>query len=282
MKQTLSKQAIFTFFIALLSIGECRPISFNHRRQYVGLFNSKDPRIEGIRFGNWGSRPYEYAWAGEIANVRNKRVIDLGTGIPSQYNWFEYVVRELKPAYYVGIDYDGRIIPEQISQPNYEVKFMSMADLSYPDKSFDVAYCISTFEHIPYEIFVKSISEAHRVLKDDGLLVITLDEEWDKNATATHANSWNLLELDLVKRGLFKNTYRTFGLPEFLALVSNHFELLQEDAVIDRHTGNIISREDGFVYYHRENRDGSIINSGLPVNSCVSYAVLQKKSHNAQ
>ena len=276
MKTTLLKKLFFAVVIASL----CSPHetqSFNYRRKYVGMFNWKDPKLDGIRFGNWGSRPFEYAWAAEIVDVYNKRVIDLGTGIPSQYNWFEYVVRELKPAFYAGIDYDGRIIPEQVNGENFEVKYMNMADLHYHDKTFDIAYCISTFEHIPYDIFVKSIMEAHRVLKDNGLLIITLDEEWDKDVTYNEHNGWNLLELDLVKRNLFKKGNRTFGLPEFLELIKEYFVLFQDDAVIDRKNGRIISKSDTFVYYTRDNRDKTIINSGLPTNSCVSYAVLKKK-----
>lgn len=277
MKASIFKKIFFLSFIAIVCTQMCITESFNYRRKYVGLFNRQDPRVEGIRFGNWGSRPYEYAWTAEIIDIRGKQVIDLGTGIPSQYNWYEYVMRNLQPAFYAGIDYDGRMIPEQITEENFELKYMSMADLQYGDKTFDIAYCISTFEHIPYEIFVKSISEAHRVLKDDGLLVITLDEEWDKDVPFRHENSWNLLELDLAKRGLFKAKKRTFGLPEFLTLIQNHFELFQEDAVVDTRSGQIISNVDNFVYYNRTNRDKALLNSGQPANSCVSYAVLKKK-----
>lgn len=278
MKTSIFKKAAYATLIGFVCTQSCITESFNYRRKYVGLFNWKDPQVGGIRFGNWGSRPYEYSWAAEIVDVKDKSVIDLGTGIPSQYNWYEYVMRNLQPAFYAGIDYDGRIISEQITEKNYEIKFMSMADLKYNDKTFDIAYCISTFEHIVYDLFMKSISEAHRVLKDDGLLVITLDEEWDKDVEFCHANSWNLLELDLVKRGLFKAKKRTFGLPEFLTLIQDYFELFQEDAVIDTRSGQIISNVDNFVYYDRKNRDGALLNSGQPNNSCVSYAVLKKKT----
>lgn len=277
MKKIIFNRLFITLALAVACFSASDLQSFNQRRKYVGLFNWKDPKLNGIRFGNWGSRPFEYAWASEIVDAYNKQVIDLGTGIPSQYNWFEYVVRELKPAFYAGIDHDGRIIPEQVSGENFEMRYMSMADLHYQDKIFDIAYCISTFEHIPYDIFVTSIKEAHRVLKDNGLLVITLDEEWDKDVTYNEYNSWNLLELDLVKRNLFKKGKRTFGLPEFLELIKEYFVLFQDDAVIDHKNGRIISKNDKFIYYTRANRDTTIINSGLPTNSCVSYAVLKKK-----
>src|SRR5579872_957526 len=246
-------------------------------RKYVGVFTRSDKQISGITFGNWGSRPYEYAWVTDLVSIEGKRVIDLGVGLPSQYDWFKYVVDKLKPSFYSGIDCDSRIKNELVSEQNYEICYMNMADLGYPDKSFDIAYCISTFEHIPYEILMKSIQETHRVLKDDGILIITLDEEWDKDQPSNYSNGWNTLELQLLEKGLFKRGKRSFGLPEFLALIKEHFVLSLEDAIIDG--DKIISKSSNHVYYDRRNKDNNILNSGLPTNSCVSYAVLKKVAH---
>lgn len=277
-QKTLSLSLILLSFAPILS--NIKEINQNgaNRRKHIGMFKPSDRQLSGIVYGNWGSRPYEYFWASQIVSVEGKKVIDLGTGIPSQYNWYSYVVSTLKPAFYSGIDWDGRILNELISQENYEMRHMNMADLQYPDKEFDTAFCISTYEHIPYTIFMKSMQETHRVLKDDGVLIITLDEEWDKNALQEHANSWNELEKSLEVNGMFKRHNKSFGLPEFLELIKDYFVLVQDDAVIDHTSQSIISNKDGYVYYHRNNRDHAIINSGDVVNSCVSYAVLKKKS----
>ena len=246
---------------------------------YVGLFKNTDPVLTGITYGNWGSRPYEYEWISSVVSVHNKRVLDLGVGLPSQYNWYRYVVTSLHPSFYAGIDADSRVLKELISEKNFEIKHMDMAKLNYEDKSFDIAYCISTFEHIPYETFMQSIQEAHRVLTDDGLLIITLDEEWDKNQLITHDNGWNTLEQSLMEKGIFKRKNRTFGLPEFLELIKNYFVLYLDDATINYESGTIESKKDNRVYYHRLNKDPNILNSGLIYNSCVSYAVLKKVIH---
>jgi SAM-dependent methyltransferase len=247
--------------------------------KYIGIFNYTDPTMQGIRYGNWGSRPYEYAWAASVVSVKDKKVIDLGFGLPSQYNWYQYVITKLKPAFYAGVDCDDRIINELMSGPNYEIKHMNMAQLDYPDKSFDVAYCISTFEHIEYETFMQTIKQAHRVLKDNGLLVITLDEEWDKDQPTNYHNGWNTLELSLIEKNLFHRKHRSFGLPEFLDLIEDYFVLYQDDAIIDTDARTIKSNSNNnTIYYNRSNKDARIINSGLPVNSCVSYALLKKKN----
>lgn len=246
------------------------------RRHLVGTFYPTDATIHGIRFGNWGSRPYEYAWVSSIIHLTDKKVIDLGTGIPSQYNWYEYVVKILNPAFYAGIDYDDRIRNELVSGKNFAMHHMSMANIQYPDNFFDVGLCISTYEHIPYETFIKAFQETHRVLKNDGLLVITLDEEWDANIPSNYYNGWNTLEQSLINKGLFQRTNRSFGLPEFLELIKDYFVLAQADAIVDAQQGIIYSKYDNYVYYDRVNRDNTLLNSGDSINSCVSYAVLKK------
>lgn len=267
--------------IALLLIQQPTHAHEANKSNTVGLFKKSDPTIRTIKYGNWGSRPYEYAWVASIASIENKRVIDLGVGLPSQYDWYRYVIDNLKPTFYAGIDCDDRIKQELIAGPGFEIRHMDMAQLDYPDKSFDIAYCISTFEHIPYEIFMKSIQEAHRVLQDDGLLIITLDEEWDKNQPTNYHNGWNTLEQSLIAQGLFERKDRSFGLPEFLDLIKNYFELY-DDAIVKEKpqwsTKIIASKNNRSVYYNRTNQDSALLNSGSIINSCVSYAVLKKKS----
>ena len=254
------------------------PAMSNERRKYVGVFKRSDKTVQGITYGNWGSRPYEYAWASAVVPVEGKRVIDLGTGIPSQFDWYKYVVNNLKPEFYVGVDCDSRLKKEMISQPNFEIKKMDMSQLEYNDHLFDIAYCINVFQAVSYDILMKSIQEAHRVLKDEGFLIVTLDEEWDKDQPTNYGNGWNTLEQSLIEKGLFNRKNRSFGLPEFLDLIKDYFVLFQDDATIDPVSNTIRSNKDQFVYYRRLDKDFTILNSGLPINSCVSYAVLKKKA----
>jgi SAM-dependent methyltransferase len=259
------KYVLFVF-ISILSLArflECEQPTVS--RPTIGWFSRNYPTLEGIKWGNWGSRPYEYKWASAVVQVKGKKVIDLGVGLPSQYNWFSYVVNVLQPSFYAGIDWDARIIDEQIMQPHYEIRHMSMADLAYEDNEFDVAYCISTFEHIPYDVFMKSIQEAHRVLKQDGVLVVTLDERWDASLEYTPHNGWNDLDQSLVQRGIYSGSAATsFGLSDFLSLVSDYFVPYYDEMDI--------------TTYHKANRDPLLLNSGDLYNSCVSFVVLKKKT----
>jgi SAM-dependent methyltransferase len=243
----------------------------------AGMFRPNHPRLAGIRWGNWGSRPYEYFWASKVVSIENKRVIDLGVGLPSQYNWYAYAATELKPSYYVGIDADERIKQEILHGKNFDILHMNMADLSFADKEFDYAFCISTFEHIPYPAFMKSIQEAHRVLKDDGLLVITLDEQWNKNAFFSPGSSWNDLEHSLVKEDLADTQSPiSLCLPDFLHLIHHYFVLANDDLSVNLTNKTITSSTTGATYYQRSNRDQSVLHSYEACNSCVSFAVLKK------
>lgn len=247
----------------------------------VGIFKSSDPRLEGLKWGNWGSRPYEYEWISSVAPLQGKKVIDLGGGLPSQYNWCYYVINELKPSFYAGVDADRRILKEEANATGiFEIRHMDMSKLEYPDQSFDLAYCISTFEHIPYETFMKSIQEAHRVLKDGGLLIFTLDEQWDKNSPRSVDNCWNDLEFSLINRKLFDpySSELSFSLPNFLDLIKDYFVLSEKDAVVNVDSQTITSKLDpSKFYYKRTNADSEILYSPLIYNSSVSYAVVEKK-----
>ena len=244
----------------------------------IGLFKSSDPQLHGIKYANWGSRPFEYYWAANVVEVKNKRVLDLGVGIPSQHAWYQYIIGTLSPDYYVGIDADGRMKNEEIHTNKYDMLNMDMSSLSFDDKTFDIAYCISTFEHIPYQIFMKSIQEVHRVLKDDGVLVLTLDEHWDKNLPLGHNNGWNDLEQSIMNTELCKTSHQSFGLPDFLNIVKEYFVPLTDDIAIDDNKKTVYSQKNGQIYYQRQNRDPDILRSQIMYNSCVSYAVLKKKS----
>jgi len=51
--------------------------------------------------------------------------------------------------------------------------------LEYADASFDFVYAISVFTHLPLELQMPWLQELHRVLKPNGLLLVTLSGEGD-------------------------------------------------------------------------------------------------------
>jgi SAM-dependent methyltransferase len=221
------------------------------RARPAGYFTLLSPRTEGIRFGNWGSRPYEYRWASTIVDVRGLDVLDLGVGLPSQYDWYRHVVEDLAPRRYCGIDFDDRIKEEEIRESRFTVQWMDMTDLDFPDATFDIIYCLSVFEHLPADSVERACAEARRVMRSDGRLVVTLDERWDMDGRPI---DWNVLERTAGQRA---PRGRPLGLREFADLIDRWFV-----PVADR-------------LPTRRNADRRLLHN-TEYNSCVSYALFKQ------
>ena len=66
--------------------------------------------------------------------------------------------------------------PADFDPSRIEVRNMDMRQIEYPDHSFDFAYSISTLEHIGFDAdFVRHLREVRRVLKPDGVYVLTTE-----------------------------------------------------------------------------------------------------------
>lgn len=199
-----------------------------------GYFTFEDPQLTGIKFGNWGSRPFEYFWCDKVDSAKGMKVIDLGTGLPSEHNWHRNIQKFHNPELYVGIDFDSRIKNEEINQDKHKMLWMDMTDLKFPDGHFNMCYSISTFEHIPKaEDFFKAINEIHRVLQPRSKMIVTLDEVWDVN---NQTQAWNDLERDLLNKNIisrseFNNT--SFNIRQFASLISDKFDCVDNIKIED-------------------------------------------------
>lgn len=220
-----------------------------------GYFTPHDPQLPGIKFGNWGSRPYEYFWAATVESVAGKDVLDIGTGLPSEHNWHEFVRDNLKPSSYIGIDFDSRLRNEEINEPNHEVIWMDASAMPLPDNSIDVIFSISTFEHIDsVDMFNKIMKECNRVLRPGGKMVVTLDEYWDWKRQ--DCLPWNELERAYVRAGS-KFVGRSYGIWEFAESIEPLFTPLGEVPV-------------------KSNADSSMLYSPT-YNDCIGYGVFEVK-----
>lgn len=156
------------------------------------FFTESDPRLDEVVLPipvYWWSRPYEYAWASHFARGS---VLDAACGICHPFKFYLAEHSE----HVIGCDLDPRILqPEAIYQDivndfgveaaDYirEQKYLEkvtlvQADLTalpFPDRSFDTIFCISVFEHIPDVYKTGVLQEFQRTLKDDGLIVLTID-----------------------------------------------------------------------------------------------------------
>src|SRR5262245_49456771 len=138
----------------------------------------------------WPTRPYEYAWAAGFAGPGHV-VLDAACGVGHP---FKFLLADLCAETHA-IDLDPRIVvPEAILRcvaldfgdaaaaglsPHYfdRVRFTcaSIAAMPYPDRMFDRVFCISVLEHMQPVDVGRALAELARVMRDDGLVIITLD-----------------------------------------------------------------------------------------------------------
>ncbi|MCX6764581.1 MAG: methyltransferase domain-containing protein [Candidatus Nealsonbacteria bacterium] len=121
------------------------------------------------------------------------KVLDLGCGNGRLFG----LLRE-KNINYAGVDSSEELI--KIAKEKYpeEASRFSIAEalnLSFPDNSFDKIYCIAVLHHIPSDNFrLKFLEEAKRVLKNKGLLILTVWNLWSKKETF-----WFLLKYTILR-----------------------------------------------------------------------------------
>lgn len=107
--------------------------------------------------------------------TKGKVVLDAacGTGYGT-----EIISRNAKKIY--GIDLDTDAIDycnEKYHKDNLHYIKMSVTELDFPNEMFDIVVSFETFEHISYEDEVKFLNEIKRVLKKDGILVLSVPND---------------------------------------------------------------------------------------------------------
>ena len=138
----------------------------------------------------WPMRPYEYAWAAGFAEPGHV-VLDAACGICHP---FKFLLSDTCAETHA-IDCDGRIVvPEAILRDvaadfgeaaaaglsrhyfdRIHFTCASITAMPYPDRMFDRVFCISVLEHMSPIDVGRGLAELARVVRDDGLVVITLD-----------------------------------------------------------------------------------------------------------
>jgi ubiquinone/menaquinone biosynthesis C-methylase UbiE len=101
----------------------------------------------------------------------DSKVLDLGCG-----NGRLYSLLKEKKVDYLGVDNNEALLKKARENfPDAEFKIGDMVSLDLPDESFDVVFSIAAFHHIPGKKLRHQVTkEMHRVLKPDGILILTV------------------------------------------------------------------------------------------------------------
>jgi len=116
-------------------------------------------------FIQFGWRPTVKVFKKHISQIPkepNKTYLDVGCGIGGY--------RKLFPYNYTGIDINQSYIDH--AKHTYSGNFfvMDCTNLKFPDKTFDHVVTVATSHHLNSKDLISSLSEAFRVLKEDGHL----------------------------------------------------------------------------------------------------------------
>lgn len=177
----------------------------------------------------WWSRPYEYKWASKFAK-EDHIVLDAACGVIHPYVYF--LAEKCKEVY--ACDIDNTILDKGIMLKNIvktcsldtkmrkhiaslyrKINFSceSISQLSYKNKSFDVIYCISVLEHLIFGDITKVLREFKRILKDNGLIILTFDVPsidlfvFFKNLEIVGLKEFGKLDLLRPRNAIYSNFY---------------------------------------------------------------------------
>jgi len=125
------------------------------------------------------SRTRQHIWPGFDVLVRyvkpNDNVLDLGCG-----NGRLLDLLKNQKINYIGVDNSSALITlAQKKYPGVDFRTGNALNLPFPDNYFDKIYSIAVLHHIPsQELRLKFLKEAKRVLKPEGLLILTVWDLW--------------------------------------------------------------------------------------------------------
>lgn len=155
-------------------------------------------------------RHLEYPWIIENINIKEGKLLDVGSTACE-------LLYELLPK---TIEIHGINLNDQVIQ-NKQIRF-SKGDIrktDYPDNYFDCITCISTLEHIGVagrynsdndpEGDIKAMQEMNRILKTDGILLVTvpygikdvlpINKLYNKNRIEKLFRGYNIVEQKFLK-----------------------------------------------------------------------------------
>ena len=181
----------------------------------------------GLKRSKYKKKLYErYKFTNKFIKV--KKVLDIPCGV----GWGTSLLK--KADFIIGIDISKEAInyaKKHYEKKNREFYVGNMQSIPLEDDSIDVVICLEGFEHVSKDIGVRFIEESKRVLKPDGLLIMTcpvLSEYGRPTGNPYHLSEYPEYELIEMLNKNFRILYleRIKGPdgPEYRIVVSNFKE----------------------------------------------------------
>lgn len=102
---------------------------------------------------------------------KKAKILDAGCGCGRDIQYFkDYNLNA------TGIDISEGLVKEAKERVKAEIKHMDMKELKFDDKSFDAVWCCASLSHLEKKDLPKALSEFSRVLKEKGVLYVSVEE----------------------------------------------------------------------------------------------------------
>jgi ubiquinone/menaquinone biosynthesis C-methylase UbiE len=154
--------------------------------------------------------------------IPGDKILDLGCG---NGRFFELL--KDKDVNYIGVDFSEKLI--EIAKKKYpKVKFQvaDALNLSFPNNYFDRIYSIAVLHHIPSREFkLQFLKEARRVLKPNGLLILTV---WKPKSKKNWSLFLKYTTLKLIGKLERKDVFQSWG-----KKMERYFHLFSEEELVD-------------------------------------------------
>ena len=147
-----------------------------------------------------------YLWANQF--VKDKIVLDIACGEGYGSNYMSASALKV-----VGADISSETIKyasSRYNKDNLSFKEMSIDNISYPDSYFDIVVSFETIEHVDERTQDKAFKEYARVLKEDGLLIVSTPNTQSPNyfkGNVFHKKELSVKELESKLKKYFKKIY---------------------------------------------------------------------------
>lgn len=178
----------------------------------------------GLKKSHYKKKLYErYKFTNEF--IKGKKVLDIPCGV----GWGTSLLKGA--TFIVGIDISKETIDyakRHYENENRKFYIGDMQSIPLEDNSIDALICLEGFEHISRSAGTRFIEESKRILKRDGLLIITcpvLNERGEKTGNPYHLSEYP--EYELIE--MLNKNFRILRLerikgpdgPEYRIVVSN-------------------------------------------------------------
>jgi len=140
--------------------------------EYLLKKTREDYNLIADEFSRTRERPWEELKPLFDYYTKNReKILDLGCG-----NGRYYDLLKEKQIEYIGLDSSEKMIGSAKERyPGLNFQTGDALGMPFPDNFFDKVFSIAVLHHFPSErIRIKSLNEAKRVLKKDGLLILTV------------------------------------------------------------------------------------------------------------